>query len=548
MKKAKDRKWIFLIWVLFFICGGLEVFNNRMSAMGIATVRVGDVDIVASSIKGIIQSLVSVLSIGMVCIHYKTGRMLACIGQTMALISMTLAIVRLREFAILPGIVFAVVTIISVLIIASQLAKLEKASITDDITGLRNRQGFMDETAYRIEKKILGYVAFVQLKDFRNINDNLGHAYGDTALKIIAQRIQEVVGEDGTVCRLDGTEFAIAFSPNIDVKKICYDVINSIGQKITLVHNDTEVNWYLNAYVGVAMYGADSEDVNVLMKYADIAMYNAVFDNKERVCAFNIEIENEALHREEIQRITKDSLENDYFYLVYQPQFVTENHDLRGFETLLRCKLPDGTFIPPSDFIPAAEMSELIVDIDDYVLNRAMNEFVDVMRKSPKEFTLSINVSAKSMASVGFADRLKEMVAKVGFPAQQLEIEITEYSFSESHEQTLMNINALREVGIQIALDDFGTGYTSLSQLLKLPITLLKIDKTLIDDIEQSRVDRDFVDSVIYMGHLMGCDVISEGVESEGQLKMLRAHNCDFIQGYIWSKPLEYAAAVELTK
>ncbi len=275
-------------------------------------------------------------------------------------------------------------------------------------------------------------------------------------------------------------------------------------------------------------------------------MYNAVYDNKERVCFFDINIENDALRREEIQRITKDSLENDYFYLVYQPQFVAENHTLRGYETLLRCKLPDGTFIPPSEFIPAAEMSELIIDIDDYVLRRAMNEFVDVVKRSSKKFTLSINVSAKSMASAGFADKLKGIIEQTGFPADQLEIEITEYSFSESEEKTFANINALRDMGIQIALDDFGTGYTSLSQLLKLPITLLKIDKSLIDDIEQSRLDRDFVDSVIYMGHLMGCEVISEGVESEGQLKMLRAHNCDYIQGYVWSKPLEYADAVAL--
>lgn len=547
MKKAKEKKWVLLIWFLFLVCGALQLTNNRMNSIPLDAVTIGKFTMAKSSVQGVFQALVSLLSITMVCIQYKTGRMLACIGQGIAILTMTIVILVRKELGVLPGLVFSLVTVFSILIIASQLKKLEKASITDDITGLRNRHGFMDETAYRISKKNLGYVAFVQLKDFRTINDNLGHAYGDTALRIIAERIQEVVGEDGTVCRLDGTEFAIAFSPNIDVRKISYDIINSIGQRITLVCNENEVNWYLNAYVGVATYGSDSEDVDVLMKYADIAMYNAVFDNKERVCFFNIEIEHEALRREEIQRITKDSLENEYFYLVYQPQFVTENHELRGFETLLRCKLPDGTSIPPSEFIPAAEMSELIVDIDDFVLRRAMTEFAEVVMRSPKYFMLSINVSAKSMASVGFSDKVKEIIAQTGFPAERLEIEITEYSFARSHEQTFMNVIDLRDIGVKVALDDFGTGYTSLSQLLKLPITLVKIDKSLIDDIEQSRVDRDFVDSVIYMGHLMGCEVISEGVESDAQLKMLKNYKCDYIQGFLWSRPLEYDDAVVLT-
>lgn len=548
MRKASDRRSKFLIIVLFVLCGAMEVVNSRMSAMGIATVPVFGLEITASGIKGIIQAAVSLLSVLMVCIEYKMGRLLACIGQVIATINMITVILRMKEWGILPGLIFTLVTIVSVLIIANQFEKLEKASVTDDVTMLMNRPGFMEETAHRIDRKNLGYVAFVQIKDFRSINDNLGHAYGDLALKIIADRIKAVVGDSGTVCRLDGTEFAIAFSPIDGVKEICYEVIRSIGQKITLEHNDTSVNWYLGAFIGVATYGSDSEDVDVLMKYADIAMYTAAYENKERVCFFNIDIEHDALRREEIQRITQDSLENDYFYLVYQPQFVTDNHELRGFETLLRCKLPDGTFIPPADFIEAAEMSELIVDIDDYVLRRAMTEFKDVVMNSPKHFMLSINVSAKSMASVGFSERIKAIISETGFPAERLEIEITEYSFAHSHEQTFLNVIDLRDIGVKVALDDFGTGYTSLAQLLKLPITLVKIDKSLIDGVEQSRVNRDFVDSVIYMGHLMGCEVIAEGVENEAQLNLLREHKCDYIQGYVWSRPLDYPIAIELTR
>ena len=184
--------------------------------------------------------------------------------------------------------------------------------------------------------------------------------------------------------------------------------------------------------------------------------------------------------------------------------------------------------------------------IDDYVLRRVMREFKALLDALGKDFIVSVNVSAKNIGSKNFADKVEKMLAEEQFLPKNLEIEITEYSFSDSMETTIENINKLKALGVQIALDDFGTGYTSIANLMKLPINLLKIDKSLIDDIETNHTARDMVDSVIYMGHVMNCDVISEGVETEKQLELLREHNCDFIQGFVWGKPQSYDDAKNL--
>ncbi len=181
--------------------------------------------------------------------------------------------------------------------------------------------------------------------------------------------------------------------------------------------------------------------------------------------------------------------------------------------------------------------------IDDFVLMTAMKEFKPIVENNEDDFLISINISAKTMGSKDFISRITDILNETGFPAENLELEITEYSFAESMETTVSNIKELRQMGIKIALDDFGTGYTSIKQLMMLPINILKIDKSLIDDIETNQSIRDVVDSVIFMGHIMNCEVISEGVEKEVQLDILREHKCDFIQGFVWGKPIDFEEA-----
>ncbi|MBR4540664.1 MAG: EAL domain-containing protein, partial [Lachnospiraceae bacterium] len=358
----------------------------------------------------------------------------------------------------------------------------------------------------------------------------------------------EVENEDNVyVSRIGGAEFAAVVFGSIDPESFATKVIEKMGTSITNVDDDFDIRLTLSIYSGISTYPDDSTNSDDLLKYADIAVFNArLGHSKNRICFFNNEMKERFFRQIELERIIKESLLKDYFYLVYQPQYEIKEKKLRGFETLIRLRLPDGTMISPGEFIPVVEKTELINRIDSYVLRRALKEAKKMVELRNKEISISINVSAKNISSNGFVDEVTNALKSSGFPPECLEIEITEYSFAEDREITIENVTRLRKLGIQIALDDFGTGYTSLSQVMHLPISLLKIDKSLIDDIENNQVNREFVDAIIYMGHLMNCEVISEGVESDEQLGLLMDHECDFIQGFVWGKPLEYDTAVKL--
>lgn len=245
------------------------------------------------------------------------------------------------------------------------------------------------------------------------------------------------------------------------------------------------------------------------------------------------------LHREKAEQLIHEGIRNEYFFMMYQPQYYIEGKRLRGFEALIRLRLPDGTMIRPDAFIPDAESTNLITKIDEYVIDHAIKEFRP-LTQSDHQLKLEINVSAKTMERPDFPDMVKEVLEREQFPAKCLGIEITEYSFSEEMEQTKKNLKILKEMGIGVSLDDFGTGYTSMEKLLELPAMLLKIDKSLIDNIENDSKKCDFVKAVIDMGHLMDCEVLAEGVEVDAQLDKLKAYGCDCVQGYIWGRPQEY--------
>jgi EAL domain-containing protein (putative c-di-GMP-specific phosphodiesterase class I) len=281
------------------------------------------------------------------------------------------------------------------------------------------------------------------------------------------------------------------------------------------------------------------------MKRADIAMNYAIKSSTKKFYEFNDEMKEKLEHQLYVERMIKDSLRNGYFYLVYQPQFTLEDKRLRGFETLIRMSAPGGVRIPPSELISVAEMSDLVLDIDRFVLKRAMQEFREICYSSGNTITVAVNISAKDIARAGFAEKVLAVIDEVRFPPECLEIEITEYSFVEEGSHTIENIKMLRDNQIMIALDDFGTGYTSLETLMKLPINLVKIDKSLIDNLVRNEMNMDFVKSVIYMGHIMDAEVIAEGVEYENQIESLKELDCDFIQGFIWGKPMEYDEARE---
>ena len=532
----------------FIITLGFIIFSKYVEANKSMEFGFGQMKLPATSFLGILQAMIGLMCIVMVCLDYKIGRVLAYIFTLGSIFFMFMGIIRSGEMSSLPGIYNSIITVVSVTIISLGLSKADKRAVTDFLTGLRNRRGFVTLLENSIREKKHFHVIYFEIENFRIINDNLGHKYGDLALKTVADKLREVENEDNVyVSRIGGAEFAAVVFGSIDPESFAAKVIEKMGTSITNVDDDFDIRLTLSIYSGISTFPDDSTNSDDLLKYADIAVFNArLGHSKNRICFFNNEMKERFFRQIELERIVKESLLKDYFYLVYQPQYEIKEKKLRGFETLIRLRLPDGTMISPGEFIPVVEKTELINRIDSYVLRRALKEAKQMVELRNKDITISINVSAKNISSNGFVDEVTNALKSSGFPPECLEIEITEYSFAEDREITIENVTRLRKLGIQIALDDFGTGYTSLSQVMHLPISLLKIDKSLIDDIENNQVNREFVDAIIYMGHLMNCEVISEGVESDEQLGLLMDHECDFIQGFVWGKPLEYDTAVKL--
>ncbi|MGN1304683.1 MAG: putative bifunctional diguanylate cyclase/phosphodiesterase [Oscillospiraceae bacterium] len=541
---SKKQNALMILFILIYIM--LNLLAVIISKNGNKILTLGRSTIPLYSINGIISGLQFFMCICMVSVEYKKGRIVSTVLIAMSIIGNISEIIRSHILNSLPGIINLIVSLISIYLLCNQLEIREKSIVTDYLTNLINRHGLVRTLTQKISKKEPFCVMYIDFENFKLVNDSLGHRCGDFVLKTISERIQTAVGSKGILGRIGGDEFIFIFSDKYDAIEMSNTVLSSINEKIEIPTGDKVVDFYMSAFVGISRYPDDAADPELLIKYADIAMNHLSKNKQDRINFFDKEME-KGLHRQmTLERIIKEGLKEDNFYLVYQPQYRLDGKKLRGFESLIRLKTSAGEFISPGEFIPVAERTDLILEIDDYVIRRAIREFKEPVEKSGRSFIVSVNISAKNIAFPGFAERLKEMLNEADFPAECFEVEITEYCLAASVEITIDNIEKLRRMGVHVALDDFGTGYTSLSYLAKLPINLLKIDKSLIDNIETDEKSREFANAVISLGHLMNCDVISEGVESETQLSILGDQNCDFIQGYVWGKPLEYEKAVEL--
>ncbi|MCR4821315.1 MAG: bifunctional diguanylate cyclase/phosphodiesterase [Treponema sp.] len=511
-------------------------------------IRIGSFVITPNSIRGILSSLQTMTCILMVFINYRKGIIIASILSLQALVFSLLAIIRSNSLASLPGTLSAVISIITLIIIYSFYKNASVSSLTDFVTGLQNRRSYEIKLTERLKNSKAFAIACIEIEDFKIINNKLGLHGGDYILKQISKRLALALDQNDILFTITGPTFAILF----DNAESAQEVKTKLQDYICPQTVSTQAEKYTFSMAGGIVFVdpkiQTETSASKLLRNAETALQAAHKESDEKIVIFNETMENAEEAQKEAELLIQESLKNDYFYLVYQPQYYTATKELRGFETLIRCKKPDGTIVSPANFIPAAEKTNLIMKIDDYVLRRAMEEVKPLLSKKSNSYILSINVSAKNIGNDNFADKVKNLLAETDFPAKNLEIEITEYSFADSMKTTIKNILALRDMGVQIALDDFGTGYTSIAQLIKLPVNLLKIDKSLIDDIETSQTMRDMVDSVIYMGHIMNCEVVSEGVENDQQIALLKEHKCDFIQGFVWGKPQSLADIEKLCK
>lgn len=498
--------------------------------------QLGIFELSAEALKGILSAMIALVCIVMVCTNGRRGAIIAHGLITLSICLTLLTVVMSRSLRPLPGIANLIIAMISIALIRRQLERREKDSVTDLLTGFLNRRGAFLELERWTRKKKSFYVLQMDLDNFKSINDNWGHKYGDRVLCEVAGRLQTIFGKDAVLCRQGGDEFTILMPEQYIVEEKISQIISAISEKMVLESEGGIVESFVTVSIGHTQFPQDEKDPELLLKYSDMAMYQAKKTGKNQSFRFDKVLEQEIKRHTELEAIIKESLRNERFYLVFQPQYHIDPKRLRGFETLIRLRLENGENVSPGEFIAVAEKSDLIIQIDEYVVRHALKEFLPVI--SGKKLILSINVSAKNICRFGFAEMVLDAVEKTGFPPECLEIEITEYCLAMALDMAISNISQLKKRGIKIALDDFGTGYASLSYLSKLSIDLLKIDKSFVDEIGTGKKQDDFIVSVVSIGHLHECEVISEGVEKEEQIQFLKESGCDLVQGYVWGRPM----------
>ncbi|MCR4644861.1 MAG: bifunctional diguanylate cyclase/phosphodiesterase [Oscillospiraceae bacterium] len=426
------------------------------------------------------------------------------------------------------------------------MQRLKHMSYTDALTGLPNRFACTDYIADRIAKNNTFTAVSIDLNHFKSINDTLGLDAGNQVLIEVASRWKAIAAahRPDYITRINGDEFMLVlcdYPSEEALQNAVAKYADALSEHLTIDGCDL----YVTASFGYAEYPTDAGTADALITHANAAM-NAIkkAHSSDHILRYTPGLlRNE--HMLEIENKIREALENDTIYYNLQPQYDMD-HKLRGFEALARMKDQNGSFISPGEFIPVAEKVGLIDQVDITVFRKAAAFFSSLLQKTDLDLTLSLNASVRHLMKNDFLDEIRELLRVSGIPADKLEIEITESIMIESVDKALQCIDELRNMGLKIAIDDFGTGYSSLSYLNRFPADLLKIDKSFIDKMNTGESSRQYVAAIISMGHIMGFDVISEGVEEPEQLETLREIGCDFIQGFIWGRPLMPDAAEAL--
>ncbi|WP_024859418.1 putative bifunctional diguanylate cyclase/phosphodiesterase [Ruminococcus flavefaciens] len=429
------------------------------------------------------------------------------------------------------------------------LRRLNHMSYTDSLTGLPNRFASTEYIADLINHEGRFAVVYIDLNHFKRINDTLGLEAGNQVLIEIAERWKAVSDDYGSVTsdyitRINGDEFLLViydYNSDEELREAIVRYADALNDHLSI----GGVELYVTASFGYAEYPADAGTADELISYSSAAMSEIKKANSsDHILRFTSDIlSNERIL--EVENKIRVALENDLIYFNLQPQFDMA-HKLRGFEALARMRDADGNFISPGEFVPVAEKVGLVDKVDEAVFRKAAMFLGGLIRKTGADIVLSVNVSVLHLMKNDFLDELKDILKESGMPSDRVEIEITESIMIESAEKAILCIDKLREMGIRIAIDDFGTGYSSLSYLNNFPANLLKIDKSFIDKMNLSESSKQYVAAIISIGHIMGFEVISEGVEKDDQLETLREIGCDYIQGFIWGRPLPQEEAEKL--
>ncbi len=411
----------------------------------------------------------------------------------------------------------------------------------DPLTNLPNRVLFQERFLHSIEiankSNLKVALVFMDIDGFKKVNDTKGHQVGDKLLVKIANIINSCIRKSDTLSRLGGDEFTIIFE-NLNrinsILPICEKILKELKKEIII----DEQNIFISASMGISIYPNDGKDIHTLIQHADTAMYRAKDSGKDKFNFYEESMTKLAKERVLLETSIQTALKNDEFRVFYQPKISASDGDIIGMEALVRWFSPDKGIIPPDKFISVAEEMHIIDQIDMFVLTQVCKDMNSWEKLGYKDLKVGVNLSGYDISTSNLFQKIKNIVELNNVNPKNIEFEITEtyfVNFTEKHIQTLTN---LKEYNFTLSIDDFGTGYSSLSNLQKLPVDILKIDQSFIRTMNEKEDSQELVDMIINLSHTFSLKVIAEGVETEYQSKYLKDRKCNYIQGYLESKPL----------
>jgi diguanylate cyclase (GGDEF)-like protein/PAS domain S-box-containing protein len=459
----------------------------------------------------------------------------------------------LCTFATIPGSDKSVVSLADITELKEAERQIYHQAFHDTLTNLPNRALFMEHLnmAVKRSKRRDDYrfaVLYLDIDRFKLVNDSLGHSVGDSLLGAFASRIQESLRDIDTLARFGGDEFVILLE-DIENSEYANGVADRLQQELKRPFMVEGKEVFAPASFGVVLNTKDYDQPENIIRDSDAAMYHAKENGKAQYKVFDKTLHKKALHLLQRETDLRKSIHTNEFENHYQPIVDLRTSSLVGFESLIRWNHPKLGLIYPGSFISIAEETGLIVPITQLIVQQACEDLCHWQEqlKDQLKLTMNLNISSKHFLSPTLLDEIKEILGKTGMPPEQLKLEITETALMEDADETIRLVHRLKDFGIKLVIDDFGTGYSSLSYLQRLPIDSLKVDRSFVSRIKnESDGNRNIVEAIISLAHRLHMTVVAEGVETEEQLAILLEMNCQFGQGYLFSKPLSKPKVDEL--
>ncbi|MGB3962462.1 MAG: EAL domain-containing protein [Sulfurimonas sp.] len=411
----------------------------------------------------------------------------------------------------------------------------------DTLTDLPNRTLFKDRLAQAIisaKRNTKAFaLLFIDLDQFKKINDSLGHHVGDEVLIEASRRFKNNLREEDTLARLGGDEFTIILKEIKtlqDIAAICQKMIQAIKEPMEI---DGHI-LYISSSIGISLYPQDALSSHDLIKYADTAMYKAKDEGRDNFQFYSSDMTALAFERVVMESSLRMAIKEQQFVVYFQPQYNISQNAIIGMEALIRWKHPSLGLVAPSKFIPIAEESGLIIEIDQIVMKLAMKQFALWYAQGLNPGVLSLNLAMKQLGEKYFIEMLLETMHGIGFKPEWLELEVTEGQVMNNPDASIEKLKKISDIGVELAIDDFGTGYSSLAYLKKMPLNKLKIDRSFVKDLPDDEEDAAITKAIIALGKSLNLKLIAEGVETQGQRDFLAEHGCDTIQGYFYAVPM----------